>query len=288
MAKRMSLPSKKRKEGEEKQEKQEEPKQNEDPKSFVGFWSWTCLLPPDRLTRFRGEWENIDTFDRGVMIVQPPFWGFPNQCRQVLPTLAIGYCLVTQESNDQATATPAPAVSDWLDISPSLPMVTVRVMAYNLTFSFLFFSLLVDESEHNRSSVLHHKIMFKPRHPHLHSQSSATEAAKFEQSRTTWLCWIVWRMHWRWSTAENEKVSKDGQGMLNWFHWKSTWCTKKIMIHPCVGVKFLYISKQLLLRDLVTAFIAQYGVDVTAPSAEWLDFLWLSIVYMYLCMLPYV
>ena len=37
MAKRMSLPSKKRKEGEEKQEKHDEPKQNEDPKSFVGF-----------------------------------------------------------------------------------------------------------------------------------------------------------------------------------------------------------------------------------------------------------
>lgn len=62
MAKRMSLPSKKRKEGEEKQEKQEEPKQNEDPKSFIGFWSWTCLLPPDRfdtLSRWVGKYRHF-------------------------------------------------------------------------------------------------------------------------------------------------------------------------------------------------------------------------------------
>lgn len=114
--------------------------------------------------------------------------------------------------------------TDWTS-ARVFPWLLLGEMACHLIFSFLFFSLLVDESEHNRSSLLHQKIMFKQRHPHLHSQSSATEAAKFEQSRTTWQCWIVWRMHWRWSTAENQKVSKDGQGMLNWFHWKSTWCT---------------------------------------------------------------
>ena len=102
------------------------------------------------------------------------------------------------------------------------PWLLFRVMACHLTFSFFLLLLLVNESEHTRSILLQENT-FKLRHPHLYSHSSATEAAKCEESCTTWPCSIVWWMHLRWSTAENEKVSKDGRGMLNRFHWKSTW-----------------------------------------------------------------
>lgn len=106
MAKRMSLPSKKRKEGEEKQGKQDEPKQNEDPKSFVGVEAGHVCYPQTVLTRFAGEWENIHTLDFRL-------WSH-NSSIAILGVSKSMQAIVanTEESNDQATATPAPAVSD--------------------------------------------------------------------------------------------------------------------------------------------------------------------------------
>ena len=125
---------------------------------LLDFEAGHVCYPQTVLTRFAGEWENIDTLDFRLWShsSSTTILGVSKSMQAIVANTDIGYCLVTQESNDQATAAPAPAVSDWLDISLSLPMVTVRVMACHLTFSFLFFSssLLVDESEHNRSSVL--------------------------------------------------------------------------------------------------------------------------------------
>lgn len=81
----------------------------------MDFEAGHVCYPPTVLTRFRGEWENIDTLDFRLWSHSSSITilGVSKSTQAINANTDIGYCLVTQESNDQATAADtAPAVSD--------------------------------------------------------------------------------------------------------------------------------------------------------------------------------
>ncbi len=170
-------------------------------------------------------------------MVQSPFWGVPNQCKQLLPTETLVDALFTQEASDQATAAPAPAVvSDWKMPSESW-VATWRLL-------------------NPCSNCVTHISTVSPQQLKLRSVKNLAQLGRV-QSLVDGLALInsgKWKGVKRW-TRNVKSISLEIYMI-----------TMLFMIHPCVGVKFLYVSNQLLLRDLVTAFIAQYGVDVTAPE----------------------